>query len=113
MTINLKAHLRARGQNFSDIRVLARINKNDVARILGVHEATVRRWNRNSSHPEWAYKLIGLHAGWLLQDGWQGWFFDEGLLYHPEYKYGFSPQDVTQLAWLRSNPVAGVKLPAM
>jgi hypothetical protein len=102
MTITLREHLRRRGQNFSDIRVLANINKDQVRDICGVHIATVNTWKRRNAYPEWAYKLVGYHAGFFIWDNWEGWYIDDGLLYHPEYKDGFSPQEVAAIGYYRT-----------
>ena len=102
MTITVKEHLRARGQNFRDIRVLARLKKNEVAALCGVNEATVRRWNRENSHPAWAYTLVAYHAGWFPWAGWCGWFIADGLLYSPQYKDGYTPAEVELIGYQRA-----------
>lgn len=101
MTINLREALRARGTTFHDLRLLARMKKNEVAEVLGRHESTIRRWNQLNAYPDWAMKLMAHHAGFLIHTGWEGWFIEDGLLYHPELKHGFTAQDVAILGWVR------------
>ena len=101
MAINLREAIRARGQCFDSLALMARIKKNEVADVLGVHEATVRRWRRSNSYPEWAWKLMAYHAEFFIWEGWEGWFIDDGLLYCPEQKYGFTPHEVSMIGFYR------------
>ena len=101
MTINYEEHLRARGQGLRELSVLARVKKNEVASLLGVHEATVRRWNQKNRYPYWAMKAMGLYAGYFPWPGWEGYCVADGLLYCPELNYGYRPEDIQALHWLK------------
>jgi len=102
MTIDLKQYLSERGQNFNDLRILARIKKNEVVRVCRVNERTVRRWRCHDTYPAWAYKLMGYHAGFFIWDGWDGWYIEDGLIYPPQYKHGFTPNDVAMMGFMRA-----------
>ena len=48
-------------------------------------------------------RLLSIYAGYVPWPGWSDFFYNhfDGMLYHRELKYGFSPADLTNLYWVK------------
>lgn len=59
------------GAFISAARVAADLSQRQVARSLGVHESTVKRWETGDQRLlfSWAIQLLQLYAGWGTIDG--------------------------------------------
>lgn len=97
MTISLTEHLARRGQDMTDVKILAHLSQQDLARLCGVTVTTVQRWHRAWSWPCYAVHLAALYAGYFIWPGWSGWCIADGLLYPPFFKYGLTPGEVQTL----------------
>lgn len=97
MTISLMQYLGDDG----DIKILARVQKNRVSALVGRDECTIRRWRRADKYPEWAARLVAIDAGYFIWAGWDGWQVRDDRLYSPGLKYGFSPDDIESIHFLR------------
>lgn len=69
-----------------------------IADYLGVSVRTVKRWKDGHPLPTTCRRLLQLRYGdlsGLLGSDWQGFTFgQDGLLYHPFFKYGFSADEM-------------------
>lgn len=71
----------------------------NLANYLGVTMQTVKRWKAGKVPlPEPCRRLLALRfegdAAALLGSGWEGFYFQQGELYIPGWKYGFNPSQV-------------------
>jgi transcriptional regulator with XRE-family HTH domain len=80
----------------------AGLNHEDAARLIGVSETTLRRWEagrQRISTP--AFRLLQQHAQGITQAGpWKGWRVYHGILYTPE-GIGITPGEIRALPYLR------------
>ncbi len=77
-------------------------NPASIADYLGVDVRTVRRWKKTPHRLPMAYrKLLALRfegdAAALLGKDWEGFYFQQGELYIPFWKYGFSPAHIKSM----------------
>ena len=102
MTVSLVDWLAANGRDFTQIRLESFLDRQGVLDALEVSARTFRRWEQQQSYPRWAVKVVAVEAGYLVRDGWQGWQVGrDGLLYSPELRDGFAPQDIISIAYLQ------------
>lgn len=70
--------------------------------ITGEDVRTIRQWKKGTKRPsESARRLVNLFAHGqacaLLGNGWNGFYFRNGLLYVPEWRNGFSAREIRAL----------------
>lgn len=119
MQLSIHDYLTARDQNFNELKLLARFSRGQLCEILDITDRTLRRWERNKRYPRQAIRQLALYAGYFVQPGWTGFCIDtsDGLMYHPQFKAGLSPEGLTRcwyiaanLAhWERQNPIAAAR----
>lgn len=70
--------------------------------MCGVSLRTYRRWCSEGNPAPSAVRLLGILAGYVPWDGWQGWEVHGGYLFPPGYtKGGISPGDFFALVFWR------------
>lgn len=82
------------------LRFDARLTKEEVLEVTGRSERTWRRWKAEGI-PKWVVELLRLRAGYLDALGWIGWRIENGYIFAPELKKGFSQEDIYAIWWQR------------
>ncbi|MDD5328906.1 MAG: hypothetical protein PHX38_02800 [Sulfuricella sp.] len=81
-----------------------------VAEIAGVSPGTVRRWLAGSSPIPYAVaQLFRLRCRGLVGPDWEDWRFGaDGLLYHPQWRRGFTGRELAGM-WITTQLAAGLR----
>ncbi len=79
--------------DLADLQFYAGLTDQQAAKALNVSLRTFRRWKTSQKPNPTALKLFAILCGHAPWDGWQGWQFQNGLLFPPGYtKHGISPR---------------------
>lgn len=91
------------GSNFSDYLQRHDLDAGQFAKVCGLSQRTIRRWMACNKPPRYAWLLAYSLAGFILCDGWQGWQFQAGSLWHrdaPATRHsGLTPGTLYDLAY--------------
>jgi len=102
MTIPLIDWLASSGRDFTEIKLESFLDRDRLLALFEVSERTFRRWESKNNYPRWAVKLLASEAGYLKGESRRGWrVARDGRLYAPDLRDGFTPDDITNLHYLR------------
>jgi hypothetical protein len=78
----------------------------EAARVAQVHRTTAARWRVKGNVPPAVTALLQFHFRGSLPPcagpAWTGWRFGrDGLLYAPDLRDGFTPEEIRCLVWYR------------
>ncbi len=73
----------------------------EISELCGVSACTVRRWLAEASPIPYAVaQLFRLRARGVVGPEWEDWRFGtDGLLYHPQWRRGFTGRDLAGMWW--------------
>ncbi len=88
------------------------INSQLIEDVTGESQKVIKQWKKGTRKvPESAIRLLKLFvegkADALLGKDWEGYYFQKGLLYVPEWRNGFTAHHIRSLFW-RSQQVASL-----
>ncbi len=89
------------------------INIEEIERITGEDQKVIKKWKKGTKEiPESAIRLLKLYlngdASALLGAKWKGYRFLDDLIYVPEWRNGFAPDEIRALFW-NTQQVASLK----
>ncbi len=85
----------------------------NIEKITGEEQKVIKKWKKGTKEiPEAALRLLRLYlngdASALLGDQWKGYRFVGNLIYVPEWRNGFAPDEIRALFW-NTQQVASLK----
>lgn len=81
-------------------RLHAGLSVSEACALLGRSVRTWRHWKRHGA-PDWALRVLAIYAGDLSLLGWHGWRIQGGVLYAPDLRYGWTPEQLYAEWWNR------------
>jgi len=86
-----------------ELTTLVPMSLEEAAELCFTSPDTFRRWCSDRKPRRCAMRLLAIYAGYVPWPGWTGFFFNhhDGMLYHKDLKYGFTPGDLANLHWLK------------
>lgn len=100
---NTLQNFQTNGIKLSDYFIRHGLQVGPFAQKCGLSQRTVRRWLACNNPPRYAWLLAYSLAGFIMADGWEGWQFQAGGLWHASAsstKYqGLTPAILHDLAY--------------
>ena len=86
-----------------DIKSLSITQPHKVSSWTNRHITNVKRWRKKENYPDWAIELVAVKAGYFPWEDWEGWKFDNGYIFSPNLRYGFKPQDIENVHFIKQH----------
>ena len=86
-----------------DIKTLSITQPHKVSNWTSRHITNVKRWRNKGNYPDWAIELVAIKAGYFPWADWEGWKFDNGYIFSPNLRYGFKPQDIENIHFIKQH----------
>lgn len=80
---------------------LAGVSRAEAAQICNVHPRTYNRWCQTGTFPAWAKKYFFILSGRLAYPGFEGWQIQDGKLYSPDLRDGFTAREIEKIPYMR------------